>query len=424
MKTDGPEILMDRILISDLADKNTAVLDFLRENRIGKTDVTSENQKPKIVQFCGLLTKGTECSYVFLPRQSQWGSREFNLSTAALTMQVLAKYGRDVEARKGGSEGEYGATGHLFIIKELADDFRNNGIYSDRTRLKALNSGKPDWNRTIIKERPFITKNNSPIYHQLRTTRTKDSHENLLAQIQAEVLREILNHHGWWLDGIRTKKAELDFFPKPLIARETWQQRLRSLLPTLYANRPIQLAHQLIEYLEDTQGQSKGEFIYGIEDFHFIWERMLKDVLEGVDDRWNSRLPKPAYKSRHTGDLVWRRRGMQMDVVIKKGDHLTIVDAKYYRAEGEDSVPGWGDIAKQLFYEIALKKVSGEHSVSNCFAFPTNKQAADEFKSAAVFLKDQSRIEELPKIDIVYLDIIKIMRAYVAGNKMELLNSP
>ena len=49
---------------------------------------------------------------------------------------------------------------------------------------------------------------------------------------------------------------------------------------------------------------------------------------------------------------------------------LTVVDAKYYRAQGLDSAPGWPDLVKQFFYARALKAYCPEPTVNNAFVFP------------------------------------------------------
>jgi len=67
-----------------------------------------------------------------------------------------------------------------------------------------------------------------------------------------------------------------------------WPGELRSLLPTLYANRPVFLAKSLIAYIEETAAHSEGEFVCGVEDFSSVWEHMLRKVLPGVEDGWNA----------------------------------------------------------------------------------------------------------------------------------------
>ena len=117
------------------------------------------------------------------------------------------------------------------------------------------------------------------VYPETRTTRTLDSHENPLAQIQATIIGEIIDKHSWWLEGVEGRSGELRSFRQPTSPCFLWPSMLRSLLPTLYANRPVILAKTLIAYIEETAARSEGSFACGVEDFSAVWEHMLRKVL-------------------------------------------------------------------------------------------------------------------------------------------------
>ena len=48
---------------------------------------------------------------------------------------------------------------------------------------------------------------------------------------------------------------------------------------------------------------------------------------------------------------------MQTDIILEDEIGYTIIDAKYYSAKSANTAPGWPDIAKQFFYEKALREV-------------------------------------------------------------------
>lgn len=104
--------------------------------------------------------------------------------------------------------------------------------------------------------------------------------------------------------------------------------------------------------------------------------------------------------------LVWMRR-------------VTVVDAKYYGATGKGSMPGWPDIVKQLYYEMALKTVvkSGE-TVSNCFAFPAGNDTGRPFSSAGVFNSGLDPVEKFPTIECRYINTHSVMKAYCVGGTL------
>lgn len=406
----GPEIRVDRIPVNQLRQENPETLHLLEERGIGKIG------RRETVHFCGLADAGAEGAVFFLPRHAQGNPGEM-LKTASLTMRVLARYGREVESRKGiaGSPGDNAALAAL--IYDLARDFRDNGIYSERERYRARNSGKPDWKRTISREMPFLTSSGIPVYPDTRTTRSLDSHEMLLAQIQAAVLSEIVEKHSWWLSGIASRAGELRSFRPPPLPRFLWPGKLRLLLPSLYARRPVFLANTMMSYLDETSGNAEGDFVCGVEDFSSVWEHMLRKVLPGVEEGWNAKLPKPGYVRAVSGEVEMLERGMQTDIVVRDGTHLTVVDAKYYEATGKGSVPGWPDIVKQLFYEMAIKAVVADGTtVSNCFAFPSGGVSSQPFETVRIYYPDQAMVGAFPEIRCRYYDIRSVMEAYRSGN--------
>ncbi len=67
---------------------------------------------------------------------------------------------------------------------------------------------------------------------------------------------------------------------------------------------------------------------------------------------------------------------MQTDIILEYEGGYAIVDAKYYAAKSAESAPGWPDIAKQMFYEKALREIVDSTATSpamidNIFVFPS-----------------------------------------------------
>lgn len=409
-------ILQDRTDLSQLADEHPALASELRSTRIGIKAGRSA------LQFCGLAGVSEECSFVFLPRKSYTGIAEQDLKTARLTMHALARFGRDMTDRLGVATGGEGDTGRLAVVADLAKDFLLFGIYSERTRHRSRSSGKPDWPRTVIREQSYVGSDGSVVYQDIRTTRTKDSHDSVLAQIQAVVMLEITRQHGWWIDGLTGREDELKRYTQPRLPRALWATHLRLILPELYASRAIFLANGLISYLVNDSASRAGETYYGVEDFHTVWEHMLRQVLQGVESGWNSRLPRPAYR-RNDGGLAMQDRGLQTDIVIRdSSETLHVVDAKYYDATYLGSAPGLSDIIKQFFYDIALSSIASGEAVKGCFVFPSRMGEKAAFTTVAMYHRDGSVASEFPTIDCYYVDIVSVLRAYTEGQKIALFS--
>lgn len=410
-----PDILQDRTDLSQLADEYPELFRQLCSTGLGIKAGRSA------LQFCGWVGVSEERSFVFIPRKSYSGVVEQDLKTARLTMQSLARFGRDVVRRQGVGAGGEGELGRLAVVADLATDFLLYGIISERSRHRSRTCGKPDWPRTVMREQAFVGTDGRVVYQDIRTTRTRNSQDSLLAQVQAAVISEIVGQHGWWINGLTGREEELKRYTKPRLPRALWASYLRLLLPELYARRAIFLAHGLISYLVNDPASRIGKTYYGVEDFHSVWEHMLREVLRGVEAGWNSRLPRPAYRRRDGGLLV-QDRGLQTDIVLRDDSGLLhVVDAKYYDATDLSNAPGLPDIIKQFFYDLALSSVASGEKVQGCFVFPSRTGETAAFASVNMHHRDGGIASGFPEISCHYLDIVSVLRAYLESNKMSLL---
>ena len=408
-----PLILQDRTSFAQIADEHPELASQLQSTHIGIKPGRST------VQFCGLVSDCENRSIVFIPRKSYTGMIEQDLETARLTMRTLARFAQETD-RLGVEAGGEGNTGRLAVVASLAKDFLLNGIFSERLRHRSHASGKPDWPRTVSREQCYFSADGSVVYQNIRTTRTRDSHDSLLAQIQAAILIEIIHQHGWWIDGITAREGELSRYTKPRLPRALWATHLRLLLPELYATRAILLANGLISYLSNDAALRTGYSYYGVEDFYTVWEHMLRQVLMGVEAEWNSRLPRPAYQQ-IDGNLAVQDRGLQTDIILRDSSEiLHVVDAKYYDATCLFNAPGLHDIVKQFFYDIAISSIVSAEEVKGCFLFPSRVGETPAFTSVNMYHRDGSLAHGFPTIDCRYIDMVNVLHAYAEGRKLTL----
>lgn len=373
VQPESPSFFSDREQVSSLAQSFEKVKDVMSRWGIGKID------DRQTVHFCGLIQHPDLGTLVFLPREAKTNVPHQDMKIGSMTMRALARFATENSEREFESDGETGNLNALSVIARLADDFAANGLFSERVRYKTRNSGKPDWVRTIKHELAVHSNGDQGFYSEVSTTRTNRSSEILLAQIQAAVIREIYSAHGWWLQQAGSRRHELFSCGRPPIPRRHWSKALDSMLTTLYSRRSIYVAKYLRHYLMETRASSDGSFVFGVEDFHAVWEAMLREtIIRSPHDRrrqWNSMLPKPVYLRTNEQPSERRARGMQADIILENESSYTIVDAKYYAAKNADTAPGWPDIAKQIFYEKAIREVVDTNtelpvSITNIFVFP------------------------------------------------------
>jgi len=374
MQNELPVFLSDRDPVAVLDRQADTVLAAMRDWGVGRVD------ERETVHFCGLIHHPQRGAVAFLPREAKTGNAVMDLETASLTMRALARFGAETSKRDFEADGEAGNPGTLSVIKRLADDFRDHGLVSERIRCQTRNSGKPDWVRTVKREIAMPDRFGQPVFTDIRTSRATRRSDALLAQIQAAVVREIHRAHAWWLSGTSSGKQELLSCPRPTFPRSTWASKLDALMPSLYSARSVFLAEYLRYYLRETRASTSGAFVFGVSDFHIVWETILREtIIRSPHDRrrnWNSLLPKPVYILKDSGRSDARSRGMQTDIILEYEAGYAIVDAKYYAARSAETAPGWPDIAKQMFYEKALREVVDAYATSptiidNIFVFPS-----------------------------------------------------
>ena len=418
MYPDLPVFFSDREHVSVLEKCDQPVLAALQENDIGRLD------EKKTVHFCGLIHHPENGTVVFLPREAKTGDPDVDLETASLTMRALTRYAAGTSKREYEDEGDVGDLGTLVVLKRLADDFRDHGLYSERVRQQTRNAGKADWVRTVKKEVAMLDRKGNPVFSDIRTSRATRNTDAILAQIQAAVIREIHHAHGWWLSAISSRREELVSCPMPPFPRGAWARKLDAVLPSLYSTRSIFLASHLRFYLRETRNSGNGLYVFGVADFHTIWEAMLRETIvrprNDSGRNWNRELPKPVYVLGSSGKVDPRSRGMQADIIYEDTSGYTIVDAKYYAAKNAGNAPGWPDIAKQMFYEKALRTLVDEPgrppcNIRNVFAFPSRTGSgplgAVEVRRADGYVAN----DMFPPVTCVYLEMRSVLAYYVNG---------
>lgn len=399
------KVFHDRIPVSRLADHAPMVLRALRSKGVGKTE------RKDHVHFCGMLTSAEVGTVVFVPLCA--GS---DVASCRATMKVLARYGNERPNRPFEDDADGGNTGQLSLIGKLARDFHDHGIYAERTRVRGRDIGKPDWSTTIKKMRPMFSSDGEALYSSIATTRSVDSRETLLGQVHAQVMTEIMREHGWWLDGLNGRHRELRIVGRPAYPRHLWAKLLSEFARQVFSTRGLRLVGLLIAYLEANRSDRVGPSVFGLEDFHSVWEHMLYKTVPGVIPDINARLPFASYlPSTQAAGISAVPRRMRADIVARVDRGYSLLDAKYYAAQGPNSLPGWGDIAKQMVYEMALRKIVGSAaSISNAFVFPTNAESGRPYSEVRM-VSDSSGIptEGFPKVGLIHIDINEVMHSYL-----------
>jgi hypothetical protein len=404
----------DRTLLSSLGDEQ--LLAALRQHNL----IDSSGR----VSFCGMIMIENS-TVVFLPRSVDVAAAELQqMMHASEMMRALEMYARQSKTKVNHiDEGtDRIGTENLSRILELLNDYRFNGLYSRRQKIRTINSGTPDWKATISLNTAIHCRSGAPVYLDYRGSRRRHHSDSEVSRIHAAIIRDIDARYSWILSGkVGQIAPELETVQR--VQKDIAYQAsvLRRELSSVYSDREIWLIGQLIAFLEREAGTSESLMLAGLTQFHFAWEHMLSRALD-YSYPINKVLPAPTYKKRDGEFEDAFASSMRTDIALKhpEKDIIVIADAKYYSARSVRSAPGWHDLVKQFFYEKAFQAVEPEVLVRNAMIFPGND---GPFNSVHLKSKLNGNLFdiEFPPISCFYIDPSEVIHHFVHGKKMSTL---
>ena len=416
----GPKLFLDRDLLSKLPNGVAKELSSRGLTTSGHIEKAS---------FVGLMMVDNE-SYVFLPRGSNLDVQEDHVINASNTLKAVEKYSRISKTKidlfdEGKGERKLNK---LSLIRNLLDDFRQNGIYTKRRTINKLNFGKTDWKKTVNKISPYPGIGGNPVYLDTYGSKKRYFNDCEIAVIHAHIISKLDNRFSWLVTGnLKPLAPELIEYGSPKGDSNYQLSRLKNELSQTYSDRDINLLKLLILYIKLEAGSDQSNLVIGLSNFHFCWEYMLGQVLKHTVSL-NNKLPAPAYVDIDDNVLTANEKSMRTDIILhdKGTQQCTVADAKYYAATTVRNAPGWGDIVKQLFYEKALSKLDIDWKIKNAFIFPgcepylakaKIRDRVNSTKSNHVF------IDEFEPIHCYYANPMEVISKFNTGsNKLEELS--
>jgi len=407
VSSESPLILYDRLSIDSLQDKYRPYYDLLLDK-----DPLSIQGKRRL-HFCGMVCPKGEAPALFVPRG--YDNSE-GISGAKSIMQMLAKYGKQLPNRKGESHQSDGNSAFASLVLDIATDYKQNGLFSQRVKIKTNAPKATDWKRTLIKCLPMFSNDGSPVYSRTVGNKFLDLAHNDLAVMQAATICEIIETHGWWLAIDQSAISMLSRIPKPRVPKEAYASKLRRFKQLLYDEYSLSLVDKIIAYWEYDAGQHDGNMLCGLKDFSSVWEKMLKDLVSDESSKWNSLIAKPAYQDQNN-NLRPRSKGGVIDIVVEGTDRIVIADAKYYDASSAENAPGLGDILKQSFYVQAVRKLIVDKNIESYFVFPDNQRKSylKETSFTDINIKSVNGLSE--KTKCLYVPMNTVINRYIQDER-------
>ena len=285
---------------------------------------------------------------------------------------------------------------YIFIIR----DFLSNGYFSIKEQRYQKNAGgKINWGRTIKNIKPQFSDGNV-FYLDFITQKNLYSQSEMICKIHKAVVYECFSKLGFLFTTFMPEKSQLKMNKALFIsvikkvASETFNENALFLFKNMI---------DVLEWLDDFN--EKKDFVYGTENFHVIWERMI-DSIFGESDKekfypkvyWRL-YGKEKSESTFTFNDDEKRNSLRPDTIMilnrgKDGQKIFVLDAKYYRygaSENKYHLPDSSSIVKQLAYaeyieenakpsgaesslpeDVCKKLVENEDCIFNAFIMPAN----------------------------------------------------
>ena len=322
---------------------------------------------------------------------------------------------------------------YLFIIR----DFLSNGYYVQKeTQYSKSQGGKVSWSRTIKSVRPqFI--DFQPFYFDFITQKTNYSQAELISQIHKFCVHECFSKLGFLFSSFLPEKSELKLNKNLFIAV------IKKAMTQTFNENNLLLFKNMLDVLNflDENSENK-EFIYGTQNFHVIWEKLI-DRIFGETDKEDF-YPKVYWKLKNKKGSEERfefrtdekHNSLRPDTIMitnraKTGQKIFVLDSKYYRygATGiKNHLPDSASIVKQFAYAEYIEKNDSipekikrnrtENSIFNAFIMPACVQKIENigYAGADYILaeKDSSDVSFVPekswhKIHGILLDTKTVM---------------
>ena len=390
----------DGVSVHDIdEDVRKAVID-----RLGSQETSSG------VDFVGLIWSGDRPS-IFWPKGM---TRRMDWKTdVRLLVRSLRRAARS--SNKGGRKTASSGQIEMPPEIELLEDYEQNGLFDPRERnYRSGYTGKIDWGRTIRMKTPLPEKNGFPVYIEPMVGFNSDS-QGIIRKLHAYAVGIADEKFSWLLSYDGQPRARELHGEKLPVSRRVGLGLVRSELGRQFSDQKKKQLRLIEAFLsrEDASGGFSDSCL-GITSFHTVWEQMCSSYYGDQKSHYQSPAV-PAYLF-GTETRMETSNAPRPDAVIRDGDRLAIIDAKYY--DFARTKPAWQDLVKQFFYAKAYSNDPQYSHIENVLVLPDTD--GEQASHAVVTDRDNVRMDsEFMPIKLVFLNVVEVMSHFVSGKESE-----
>ncbi|TQO55607.1 LlaJI family restriction endonuclease [Paraclostridium bifermentans] len=249
----------------------------------------------------------------------------------------------------------------IAIADYIIKDFRNNGGYIQKHRIKSINGkGHINWTSTINTFDPIIS-NDQPVYTNYINEDIIINNNNFISNLHVNLYnyllvkyKELLGYSGSTLSFDRAKR-NLDRLgnKKYILAK------IKEELECTFGDRDINLLKAIYNFFEPRNDSNSNNLsIFGTISFEVVWEHICKYIFNDKYEDFKSEIPFPEWYTDNDIKHESKKNLLIPDIISLHNKTMFILDAKYYSIQiDEDKVvgnPGSYDIIKQHIYEMVF----------------------------------------------------------------------
>jgi len=302
-------------------------------------------------------------------------------------------------------------------------DFLQNGYYTEKDVEFSQNTrGKISWKRTIQQIKPIV--NNGNVVYLDFITKKSIIKTDIITKIHEFCVYESFSKLGWLYlnSNYVPRKPSVKFNKKMFLSV------LNDALRNTFNNNKKLLFSSMIEII--LQADERADFpdaSYGVTKFEHVWENLI-DYVFGVDNK-NDYFPHGHYTIIKNGAVV-DSSALEPDTIMKVGDRLFILDAKYYKYGVIDNpafLPPTSSIHKQITYGdyVFTNRFADKDKIYNAFIIPfAGNTDEDILRFVSVGTGDWINYDEdtpnYKYVLVILLDTKHIMNTYSRLNMKDI----
>lgn len=335
--------------------------------------------------FVGLKIKGNQIhfyypeSYHFVGKDGEFDTKEILDLLKTISIAKIHSKESNTLYNSHNSDGGFALYSYLWIIR----DWLNNGFYINREKEFKLNQkGKVNWKKTL-QQQPIVS-NGNIIFNNI-VVEVKNNVDNIILEIHKYCVKKSLDYIGW-LFNLSSKGIITGHFTSAI--KKKYIRALKIEIDKTFDDlKRLRLNHMLNVLTGlDAYNDSK-EFVYGVDSYHYIFERMI-DSIFGTEKDLSKFNPKASWRLIRTGNNDIPSSTLRPDTILIKENIAYVIDSKFYRfgfTGEEKDLPETTSIQKQITYGDYLKVLNENHDIKvnkifNAFILPYDK-TREIFKS-------------------------------------------